>query len=255
MKKNKMMRAASGLLVAVLLTTCVISGTFAKYVSKGTALDSARVAKWGVTITATSNMFSETYKTDDANYTSTYTNSVISNAKMGTTALGGGTNDRVLAPGTSGTLTDVTINGIPEVAFKVTYEPKLTITGWKYTVTEDENPVEKEYFPVVFTVEGTDYYVGKEATTEGAGDAINDISDLIEAVEGAIEDCSKSYAANVAVTATDAPSVSWRWEFNKNTLSYQTDELDTLLGDQAANDITKASTISLEIVTTATQID
>ena len=47
MKKNVMMRVASVLLVAVMLTTCVISGTFAKYVTDGTATDSARVAKWG----------------------------------------------------------------------------------------------------------------------------------------------------------------------------------------------------------------
>ena len=47
MRKNKMMRLASALLVAVLLTTCAISGTFAKYVSEATADDTARVAKWG----------------------------------------------------------------------------------------------------------------------------------------------------------------------------------------------------------------
>ena len=47
MKTNKMMRIASVLLVAVLLTTCSISGTFAKYVSQATGTDTARVAYWG----------------------------------------------------------------------------------------------------------------------------------------------------------------------------------------------------------------
>jgi hypothetical protein len=47
MTKNKMMRVASALLVAVLLTTCAISGTFAKYVTSTDASDSARVAYWG----------------------------------------------------------------------------------------------------------------------------------------------------------------------------------------------------------------
>ena len=46
MKKNRMMRVASALLVAVLLTTCAISGTFAKYVSTATGEDAARVAYW-----------------------------------------------------------------------------------------------------------------------------------------------------------------------------------------------------------------
>ena len=47
MKKNRMLRVAAVLLVAVMLTTSVISGTFAKYTSVASASDSARVAKWG----------------------------------------------------------------------------------------------------------------------------------------------------------------------------------------------------------------
>ena len=39
MRKNKAMRLASGLLVAVMLTTCIISGTFAKYVTTNKAED------------------------------------------------------------------------------------------------------------------------------------------------------------------------------------------------------------------------
>lgn len=53
MKKNKTMRAASALLVAALLSTSIISGTFAKYTTGASAQDSARVAKWGVVVTAT----------------------------------------------------------------------------------------------------------------------------------------------------------------------------------------------------------
>lgn len=52
MKKNRMMRLASVLLVAVLMTTCTISGTFAKYVTEVTATDNARVARWGIDSTA-----------------------------------------------------------------------------------------------------------------------------------------------------------------------------------------------------------
>ncbi|MFR0985955.1 MAG: hypothetical protein ACLSFZ_04975 [Frisingicoccus sp.] len=45
MKKNRMMRLASSLLVLTLLTTCVISGTFAKYTTQAGGSDTARVAK------------------------------------------------------------------------------------------------------------------------------------------------------------------------------------------------------------------
>ena len=64
MKKNRMMRLASVLLVCVLLTTSVISGTFAKYVSTNEANDTARVAKWGFNdATFTFDLFSDVYST------------------------------------------------------------------------------------------------------------------------------------------------------------------------------------------------
>lgn len=62
MKKNTMMRVASVLLLAVLLTTCAISGTFAKYTATGSGSDSARVAKWGFgTTTLTIDLFDGNY--------------------------------------------------------------------------------------------------------------------------------------------------------------------------------------------------
>ncbi len=53
MKRNRMMRIASFLLLAVLATTCAISGTFAKYTSGFEASSSARVAKWDVELGGT----------------------------------------------------------------------------------------------------------------------------------------------------------------------------------------------------------
>lgn len=49
MRKSKSMRMASGLLVVTMLSTCMISGTFARYTTQDNASDTARVAKWGVT--------------------------------------------------------------------------------------------------------------------------------------------------------------------------------------------------------------
>lgn len=62
MKKNKAMRAAGALFVATMLSTSVISGTYAKYVVSDSANDTARVAKFGVMVTADGYLFSDTYK-------------------------------------------------------------------------------------------------------------------------------------------------------------------------------------------------
>ena len=53
MRKNKTMRLASCLLAVTLLTTCAISGTFAKYTSSAEGNDTATVAKWKITANGT----------------------------------------------------------------------------------------------------------------------------------------------------------------------------------------------------------
>ena len=66
MKKNVMMRLASFLLVAVLISTSAISGTYAKYVTEATAKDTARVAAFGVQVAADfTEVFKEKYDTTD----------------------------------------------------------------------------------------------------------------------------------------------------------------------------------------------
>ena len=51
-RKNHTLKLAGILLALVLVTSCFVGGTFAKYVTEGTGSDSARVAKFGVTVTA-----------------------------------------------------------------------------------------------------------------------------------------------------------------------------------------------------------
>ena len=53
MKKNTMMRIASVLLIAVLMTTCVISGTFAKYASDASVVSTGTIAKWSFDVNET----------------------------------------------------------------------------------------------------------------------------------------------------------------------------------------------------------
>ena len=60
-KKNWTLRAAVLMLALVLITSCFVGGTFAKYVTGGSGTDSARVAKFGVTVTANGTMFSKEY--------------------------------------------------------------------------------------------------------------------------------------------------------------------------------------------------
>ena len=121
MKKNKMMRLASAVLVCTLLTTSVISGTFAKYTSTSSASDNARVAKWGVTLAANGLLYSELYNVngtaDNANQGTIDTQANVTVATYNNaTAV-----QSIVAPGTKNiTGMTFTVNGRPEVAVALT---------------------------------------------------------------------------------------------------------------------------------------
>lgn len=79
MKKNRAMRFASVILILTLLSTSVISGTFAQYVTTNSGSDTARVAKFGVTIEVKDDegnvaadsdlkLFATSYATEDTKY-------------------------------------------------------------------------------------------------------------------------------------------------------------------------------------------
>lgn len=242
MMKNKAMRIAAGAGVTTLLTMSVISGSFAKYITSGTGTDSARAAKFGVTVTANGTMFASEYAKDDENVVGTIVKSVVSS---------GGESDHVVAPGTKGELLNATITGKPEVAVKVSYEPTLTLKGWEYT-DEDSN-LSTEYFPIIFKVGDKKYGVKgvKDSTGVAVANGSSSIGELKTAVENAIKGYSKNYAANTDLSGIGADgfvNVSWEWAYNGNS-----DEKDTYLGDQAAAN--KDSTVELSMKTTVTQID
>jgi len=113
-----MMRAASALLVAVLLTTSTISGTFAKYVTTSEAKDEARVAKWGVELQVVGNLFGDTYSKKDANTITVNNDAEATVRSYNTTDAVDG--DDVLAPGTKNDDGfTFSINGTPEVSGEI----------------------------------------------------------------------------------------------------------------------------------------
>ena len=220
-KKNVLMRSAGLLLVLVLVTSCFVGSTFAKYTVGGTGSDTARVAKFGVNVTANGTMFAREYATDDRS-AGTITKSVIST-------------DKVVAPGTKGNMASMTLTGTPEVAVRVSYTVnKFELKGWTTDGTT-------EYCPLVFTVGTASYKIGDAGITS--------VSDLQDKVKAAITAYSKDYEANTDLSGVGADSlkVSWAWAFEGD------DAKDTALGSRAAED--KAATVELEITTTVTQID
>lgn len=175
MKKQRFfMLGIITVLVAVLSLTFV-SSTFAKYTSSASGNDTARVAKWGVTITVDGTAFATAYND----------NKVLSSST-----------EKVVAPGTAKNLTNIQITGTPEVAVEVTFEATLTLNGWSISGAE--------YCPLVFVIDGIEY--------EKAND--ESVADFAGRVEAVIEAYSAKYAANTDLSNLSTPTVSWRWDFS-----------------------------------------
>ena len=212
MKKNRTMKVAALLLALTLMTSCFVGGTFAKYVTTGEkALETARVAKWGVEIAVSA---------DDA---------FLTEYNEGAVAVGqSSTVDKLVAPGTSGTLFEMTVSGTPEVATDVQISADLELVGW----TLADGSV---YCPIVFTVGNT--------TIAWNAEEYDDIEEFEKDVEDIIEAAQRVYAPNDMYNGTIV--IEWEWDMG------QANDQDTYLGNQAA--LGNASTISLEMSITIEQ--
>ena len=244
MKKNAMMRIASVLLVAVLLTTCSISGTFAKYVSKASGEDSARVAYWGWGVDSTltiDGLFAETY----AMYGSADPHG---NDDISVDSVEGD----VLAPGTYG-----------EAEFSFRYTENDTELASPITAPE------VDYHFDVTVVAACDQLIQDNMNIQWKldngvwgtwADLINALDDL---GEGAADGVYEAGQLPDGFGVGESHTISWQWIFENDTNTYDIsagtsasptiltqDQYDTYMGNQADLD-----DVSIEITITATQID
>ena len=294
MKKNTIMRIAAVLMVLALATTCAISGTFAKYVTKVEGEDSARVAKWGIVLTLNAG---EAFAAE-------YDQSVDNGDYAG---LAVKADEKVVAPGTNSEEAEAdlqgTVFGTPEVATRYT----LKITGLKdvvlpagtytdYTELCDADgdgeygyektfTLDKAYTPVkwnfgVSNENGTSYdLVGVAASlgktfdgfsftdAETIMDTQRYMDALMPILEGMVSGASNAQysidvdAGEITVSMDFEPGCEMDYTF---TLSWAwafegNDQADTFLGNVAAGVETLPEGASIEIAATveatATQID
>ena len=250
-KKHWTLRAAGLLFALVLITSCFVGGTFAKYVTSKSASDIARVARFGVVIEAHDNTAFKTTYTTDATGLSIDTNTVIS-----------GDGEKVVAPGTGeDNAATLSITGKPEVAVHV----ELTMSGMDVFLEAGEHPdltatsptakftLNDRYYPVVFTL--------KKGGTELASGTISKINAYLATL-------SKNYDAGTYLsTVFGTYTLSWEWAFGDTAITAiptTTDKADTLLGALAATPSAFSSYvlgtdyqtgIGFTLTATVTQID
>lgn len=238
------MRVAGLLLALVLVTSCFVGGTFAKYVRYGGGQDHARVAKFGVTVTAAGDVFAKEYDAKDSTVKD-YNGQVIAKS-----VISSGDDKKVVAPGTAkNDALTVSVAGTPEVAVEVKYEAHVTLNDALHTDHNWKLADDSYYCPLVITVNGTPYKGLDYASA----------TEFEDAVEGAINSLTKNYPANTDLSQSGSKGVaiSWEWPFEvmgaDGKVDHTFDVKDTYLGDQAAAG--KAATVGIVVATTVTQID
>ena len=115
MKKNWITKVAVLMLALVMVTSCFVGSTFAKYVTRAQGTDQARVAKWGILVSVEGNAFANKYETDDDTYDGEFSVVAIDEAQV----VAPGTNSEQVGQNLVGKVT-----GTPEVATRYTLEGK-----------------------------------------------------------------------------------------------------------------------------------
>lgn len=254
-KINKPMRAAGALLVATMLTTCMTAGTFAKYTTTDSATDSARVAKFGVVVSANGALYGTQYSNNATNPTNEVvaydpTDAPGTNPTASVKAYAVGSKN-VVAPGTKNdTGLGFGVSGVPEVDTKVygTISAKsIRLSAGKYGVLK---PIEVKSADQLKTLSDTGnlYYhatSGLDKATEYTNAKYNDSTQDVylswETVKNykfyiLADQCNISdndyypIIYTLTGTGTDGTNAS-----NSNTYSYTTDSLVTIAKAMAAN--------------------
>ncbi len=244
MKKNFAMRVAACLLVVTMLSLCMVSYTYAKFTTKGNDSNVARVAKWGVTVTA---------ELEDL-FEKGYVDGPLAELTDNTATVKAFGEYNILAPGTADhTAAALKVEGKPEVAVEIDYTLEIGLNNWyiddlKVDLDPTDNTV---YCPLVITIDSsvrgaTDSKVFKLA------DYTNNIEAFVQAMQDYVDntfdiEASNGERVNPNTDLSTTINISWSWEFNGD------DANDTALGNNAANGY--AATFSIALGAVVTQIN
>ena len=226
-KSVKIIIAIFSVMICLLvIISMTLSGTFAKYVTSGGDFsDSARVAKWGVTIDTYSDLVSS-YTKDNVILFQTRSN----------------TNDKIIAPGTKGSLLCFEVQGKAEVSYDIALSNASFTLGDGYCASSkillDEYDEPIEYFPIIIKFCKIDYNNSSNTVIESygmTGTGAGHEYATVEALETAIaQHIDTAFRESVAPPSDRHVlySIEWEWPYSAPSgNTYQTQRLDTILGE------------------------
>lgn len=218
MKKNLVFKLGLFCAALVLIATCFVSSAWAKYTNTVSATDSARVAKWTVSMTADSD---ETFTNESA---FTLFDTAFQQIKLDTINKNA-SSEKIIAPGSSGQF-EFIVNSTSEVSVKFDFTA---------VVTNVDN------IPLKWTVkvDGTEVGALEDSLEDKLADA-----NLYYSVNGA--NITSLDSTHDKVTAAAKITIDWVWDFESTPSN---DTADTVLGTNGT------ALVSVKLTMVATQID
>ena len=250
MKKNWTMKVAALMLALTMITACFVGSTFAKYVTRAEGQDEARVAKWGIIMTATGEPgFKAEYASDSG---------------FNGLAVKSDNGNKVVAPGTRGDGVTVTIQGTPEVAFALALDlsdtQDIVLPAGEYTDYtryymndqgvwgyHDKIRLANDYHPIQYTLAINIPGIGSASKT-------GTLDEIVAALNNFAHSDNLTMQFPPLTEVAGSISLSWEWPFEQGM-----DAADTYLGNVAAGVVTEANNavtdLVVDLTATATQID
>lgn len=211
--KRNTLRIAFLLLVLCMISTVMLSGTFAKYTSEYAGQDTALVARWNFEATDGTTSLGEANQQLDL-FSHAYDEYI--NEKAG--------EHYIIAPGVEGEFT-IAMSFLSDVDAKVTVDfdkEGSTVNDAVYNL------------PIVYSVE-ENKWVELDGLANAFVEALTDNYDIT------VKDnvYNNSFTFNKSdVEANEATAISqtvkWRWAFDDSAITGKSDKSDTLLGNASA---------------------
>jgi len=223
------MRAAVLMLALTLITSCFVGSTFAKYTTGISGNDTARVAKFGVQLTADADLFDKEYESGSLTV-------VADDGKD------------VIAPGTTGTATFFTINGNPEVDVLVSISlgeiTMATLPAGDYKDYTDLNnanlyTLAYDYKPVKWTLTKNGQSITNSQQVQLTNVNLDVINDYLESeLSGTYHATDTDNQTNDFDDIVGDYALTWVWAYDTSDGAWADDIADTYMGQIAAGVVT-----------------
>jgi len=223
LRKDTLVKLAGLAIVLTLISSTLVSGTYAKYTKAVTGSDTTRVAKFAFNLNDGTNTITESQVGTGIFDIFSYTDAGVHSS---------GEDGTFIAPGTTGSF-----------ALEVENLSEVDITASLALTETNTNNI-----PIYYTIGAATQRYSAKLTGAYTGDSGGNYKNLSQLATDISTGIGTLQATDGATSTKGTVTLNWAWAFNQDGTG-QTDADDTTLG------IGGTATVQLDVAVTVTQVD